>query len=139
MDKRLKQLWKLVLVVGGGLILQQLLKRQQSSSQPQPMTPPPSQEPTLRVMSNIVLPPEAFLHEDNGTYTNGAHIQADNLTELPNLGHDAVEALSHMGITRFVELANADAMDLYRELADLPATYEQIEHWIQAAKERVTS
>lgn len=141
MEKRLKSIWKLALIIGGGIALQQLLKRNQPRNTPP--TPQPSSD-TMRVMSNIVLPPEAFWNDEEPVphppgYTNGAHLHQDDLTEISNIDDAAAHALQELGITRFVDLARADATDLYKELADLPASYERIEGWISAAKERVTS
>lgn len=141
MEKRLKSLLKLVFVIGSGIVLQQLLKRNQSQTHSQATPYPP--DGAMRVMSNIVLPPEAFTDEvvvpHPPTYTNGAHLHTDDLTEINDINAEAARALQELGITRFVDLARADAMDLYRELVDLPASFERIKSWISAAKERVAS
>lgn len=141
MEKGLKSLLKLAVIIGGGIILQYLFKRSQSHANNQTIPYPPNG--AMRVTSPIVLPPEAFSDDivvpHPPKYTNGAHLPTDDLTEIDSINVEAAQALQKMGITRFVDLARANAIDLYQELADLPASYELIEHWISAAKERVTS
>ncbi|PJF43939.1 MAG: hypothetical protein CUN55_06485 [Phototrophicales bacterium] len=138
MDKRLKLFWKVVFVIGSGFVVQQMLKRSQARHKVD--ISPKMPFDTVKVMSNIVLPPEAFVDEEESlSYSNGAHLHHDDLTEISGLDDEAVRALNAMGITRFVDLARANAMEIYQELADLPASLEKIESWIHAARERVTS
>ena len=154
MAKTLKSLFLFLGAVGSSVLIGWWLTKRQTQPRPsfapapQPFSPSANASPTVRVMSEIVLPPEAFENIDEkaveapktppsqATAAEKAAPQP-GLEQIKGIGPKTLEALTAIGIHQVSDLAAAEAQDLKNRLANSRASLNQIEQWILAAKETI--
>lgn len=152
MGKTLKSLFFFLGAFGSSVAIGWWLSKRQPQSRPsfphapQPFMPAADSSPVVRVMSEIVLPPEAFENIDEKTITPPAseHSETDStakaasqpaLAQIKGIGPKTLEALTAIGIHNVSDLAAAEAEDIKNRLNNSRISLNQIEQWILAAKE----